>query len=202
MTTSLREEAVRKSIHVVLSLVVVVVVWRLPRLHAAMVLAAATLLALAVERARRADGPFDRLFHHHLGRLLRDREKDRLTGATTLAMGYTVTVLAFPTVPAITGILVAGVADAVAAVVGKRFGRLRYRGGKSVEGSVGFLILVTATVAIAVPAFHPLIVLTLAFMLTGIEAFSFAVPDNLYLPVATAAVIQAAGFLTGVTFFS
>lgn len=202
MTTSTREEAVRKTIHVGLSLVVVGIVWRLPRLHAATVLAAATLLALAVERARRADGPVGRLFDQQLGRLLRDHERNRLTGATTLAMGFAVTTLAFPRGPAIAGILVAGVADAVAAVVGKRFGRLRYRGGKSVEGSVGFLILVTAIVAILVPAFHPLVVLALAFLLTGLEALTLAVPDNLYLPVATAAAIYGAGLLTGVAFFS
>lgn len=202
MTTTIREEAVRKAIHVLLSLVVVVVVWRLPRLHAVTVLAVATTLALAVERARRTSEPFGRLFHHHLGRLLRDREKHRLTGATTLAAGFTVTVAVFHPVPAVAGVLVAGVADAVAAVVGKRFGRLRYTGGKSVEGSLGFLILVTATLAILIPAFHPLIILMLAVLLTGLEAFTLAVPDNLYLPVATAAAIQLAGSLTGVTFFS
>lgn len=202
MTTRTRDEAIRKTIHVLLSLVVAVLVWRLPRLEAGAVLVAATLLALGVERARRTHGPFDRMFDRHLGRLLRDRETDGLTGATALAVGYTITALLFAPVPAVVGILVAGVADAAAAIVGKAFGRLRYRGGKSAEGSVAFLILVVTIVALLVPDFHPLTVLGTALVLTGLEAFTLDVPDNLYLPVAAAAAVHGAALLTGVTFLS
>jgi dolichol kinase len=201
MATSVRGEATRKSVHLLLSLVAAAVVWLLPPVEAATILSAATLLALAVEVARRISRPAKAFFDRRLGHLLRPGESGRLTGATTLALGYTTAVVAFPGVPALTGILVAGVADAVAAVVGKRFGRHRYPGGKSVEGSLGFL-LVVLPLSLLLPGLPAVAAVLLAIGLTGLEALTLPVDDNLYLPLATAAAVQGAVLATGATFFS
>lgn len=201
MPTTVREEATRKVLHVLVSLVAAAVVWWLPPLHAAILFATAALVALSVEVARRTSGPFGRLFDRRLGHLLRSGEGARLTGATTLAIGYTVVVVAFPGVPALTGILVAGVADAVAAVVGKRFGRTRYRGGKSLEGSAAFLAVVTPLLFL-VPGLSVVAAVAVAVALTAVEAFTLPVDDNLYLPLTTAIAVQVATLATGVTFFS
>ncbi len=201
MTTSVRGEATRKSVHLLVSLVAAAVVWQLPPLAAATTFAAATFLALGVELARRATRSTASLFDRHLGHLLRSGEGGRLTGATTLALGYTTAVVAFPGVPALAGILVAGGADAVAAVVGRRFGRHRYPGGKSVEGSLGFLAVVLP-LSLLLPGLPAPGAVMLAIGLTGIEALTLPVDDNLYLPMATAAAVQVTGLATGVTFFS
>lgn len=201
MTTP-REEAIRKTLHVLVSLVAAAVVRWLPPLEAATVLAAATLVALAVELARRMSAPFGRLFHHRLQPLLRDGETAHLTGATTLALGFTLAAVLFPGRPALMAILVAGVADAVAAVVGKRFGRVRYPGGKSLEGSLAFLAVVAPMAFLLMPGIHPIALLALALALTALEALTLRVADNLYLPLATAAAVHFAALLTGVTFFS
>lgn len=202
MTTSPGEEAIRKTVHVFLSLNAAVAVWWLPHTAAASLLAAATMVALVIELARRASGRFARSFQRRLGPLLRDRESGRLTGATTLAIGYTTAALLFPGTPALAGILVAGLADAAAAVVGKRFGRVRYPGGKSLEGSMTFLAIVMAMAVLLLPGGHPLVILALALILTGLEALTLPVDDNLYLPPATAAAVHLALLLPGVTFFS
>lgn len=201
VATTVREESTRKVLHVLVSLIAAAVVWWLPPLQAAVIFATAALCALSVEVARRLSGAFGRLFDHRLGHLLRTGEGARLTGATTLAIGYTVVVVAFPGVPALAGILVAGVADAVAAVVGKRFGRTRYRGGKSVEGSAAFLAVVLP-MAILVPGLPLGAAIAVAVALTGVEALTLPVDDNLYLPLITAIAVQVATLATGVTFFS
>ena len=201
MATSVRGEATRKSVHLLVSLVAAAVVWLLPPLTAATTFAAASLLALGVELARRASRPAAAWFDRRLGHLLRPGEGGRLTGATTLALGYTTAVVAFPGLPALAGILVAGVADAVAAVVGKRFGTHRYRGGKSVEGSLAFL-LVVLPLSLLLPGLPALAAVLLAIGLTGIEALTLPVDDNLYLPLATAAAVQLTGVAAGLTFFS
>lgn len=202
MTTTVREEAIRKAIHVLVSLVAAGAVWWLPAPEAASLLAAATLVALTVEVGRRASGRFGELFQARLGPLLREREAGRLTGATTLAIGYTAAVVLLPGAPALAGILVVGVADAVAAVVGKRFGRLRYPGGKSMEGSLAFLLVVTAILLPLLPGVYPVVVLGTAAVLTAVEALTLPVDDNLYLPLVTASAVHVAFRLTGVTFFS
>lgn len=182
-------EAARKSIHVVLSLIVAALVWRLPATTAAVLLAAATGVALTVEVARRSSGRFEHAFRSVAAPMLRPAESHRITGATTLALGYTLAVALLPGRPAIAGILLTGVADAVAAVVGRRWGRHRYRGGKSVEGSASFF-LVAATIG-WVLGLGPLEAVGLAAIMTILEAPSLRLDDNLYLPLAGAAVFRA-----------
>lgn len=186
--TGRRGEAARKSIHVLLSLGVAALVWWLPATTAAVILAAATALALVIEAARRASGRFDRAFHARFGTMLRPAESRRLTGATTLALGYTLTVVLLPGLPALAGILFAGVADAVAAVVGRRWGRHRYAGGKSVEGSLAFLA-VAAAIAAGLGA-GLVAAVGVAVVVTIIEALTLRIDDNLYLPLAGAVVFS------------
>jgi CDP-diglyceride synthetase len=166
-----REEATRKTLHLALSLAAAGVLYLLPPLEAATVLAAATAVALAVEVARRASG---------------------YVAAATL----------FPGGPAVAAVLVAGVGDAAAAVVGKRWGRLRYPGGKSVEGSLVFFLVVLAIGRVLLPDAGIAPLLALAAVLTLVEAPALTVDDNLYLPPAAAAGFHAAAVLSGAAFFS
>lgn len=200
MTTA-RGEAARKSLHILLSLVAAAAVWSLPAIQAATLLAAATFVALSIETARRTSGVFARLFQRVLGRMLRARETRWLTGATTLSIGYTAAAVLMPGSPALAGILYTGVADALAAVVGKRFGRRRYPGGKSVEGSAVFFVAVLL-LSLLLPGVGAGTALAVAILLTVLEAPTLPIDDNLYLPVAGAAAIQAAGWITGAAFFS
>jgi dolichol kinase len=163
------------------------VIIALPGLAGATILAAATFIALAVELGRRVSPAFSRTFGAFFGPMLRPGEARTLTGATTLSMGFTAAALLFPGSPALAGVLIAGLADPGAALVGRRFGRVRYRGGKSVEGSIGFLI-----VAFVVLAAMPDVPLASAALVAGLaallEAPTLPVDDNLYLPAVTAAL--------------
>ena len=184
--TGVGGEAARKSVHVLLSLVVAGLLWRLPHLTAAALIAGATALALAVEALRLGSPSFGRAFAARLGPLLRTRETTGLTGATTLALGYTVAAVAVPGVPALAGVLFTGIGDAVAAVVGRRWGRHRYPGGKSVEGSLTFLAVAFGLCLLLGASAGPAALIAVA--LTLLEAPSLRVDDNLYLPVVGAAI--------------
>lgn len=186
--TAIGGEGARKSIHVLLSLAAAGVVWRLPTTAAAAVLAAAAALALGIEALRLASPRFAATFAARLGPMLRQRETTRLTGATTLALGYTAAAVLLPGRPALAGILLAGIADAVAAVVGRRWGRLRYPGGKSLEGSLAFLA-VAAAIGLLL-GLAPGLALAMALAVTMLEALTLPVDDNLYLPLVGAAVFR------------
>lgn len=186
----------RKAIHVGLSITAAAAVVATPSVTAATILAAATLVALAVEVARRVSTAAARGFDRWLGGLLKDRERTRLTGATTLALGFTAAALLLPGTPALAGILFAGVADPAAALVGRRYGRLRYPGGKSAAGSVAFLG-VGFGLGLGL-GLDPAAALVAAALTAGVEAPSPPVDDNLYLPLAGAAAVLAAGWITGV----
>lgn len=188
-----RAEGVRKAIHGAASLVAAAVVALLDPVPAAVILAGATTVALAVELARRVSPAAARLFGRLAG-LLKDRERVGLTGATTLSMGFTVAAALFPGAPTMFGILVTGLADPAASVVGVR-GRLRYPGGKSVAGSAAFLV-VALLVALGL-GLEPGPAAVTALMLTALEAIGSPIDDNLYLPVAGALALVLTGWTPG-----
>lgn len=97
-------------------------------------------------------------------------------------------------------VLILGVADAFAALVGTRYGKLRYKvqdGTKSVEGSFAFFIISVAAILISAPFFADLpwpnllhIAFATAILLTGSEAISMRGSDNLFVPIAAAVILQ------------
>jgi dolichol kinase len=177
------------------------VVWRLPHPAGATVLAGAAFLALSVELARRRSPGFARRFERAVGSMLRDREAHRLTGATTLALGYTVAATAFPGWPAVAAILLTGAADPAGALVGRRFGRARWPGGKSLEGSAAFFA-VALLVLLAVPGIGVVAAAAVALVVTVAEAPTLSLDDNFYLPVIAAAAVRIAASLFGLGGFS
>lgn len=97
-------------------------------------------------------------------------------------------------------VLVLAVADAFAALVGSRYGVIRYEveeGEKSLEGSLVFLVI--AFLAIHLPTLlltdlpRPVTVLAallVAALVTGFEAISLEGADNLLVPLAVAVVLR------------
>ncbi len=93
-----------------------------------------------------------------------------------------------------TPLLILALADAAAALIGKRYGRLRYAtvdGEKSIEGSVAFLIVAFLCVQIMVNALADrghaeslVIAATAALILTLVEAIAWRGLDNLLVPLA------------------
>jgi phytol kinase len=104
-------------------------------------------------------------------------------------------------------ILVLTFADPAAALVGMRYGRLRYRvvaGEKSLEGSAAFCVVATACIAIPLllvldiqTAAAVTLSMSLALLLTLVEAVSCRGLDNLFVPLAgflgLKALLAAAG---------
>jgi phytol kinase len=91
------------------------------------------------------------------------------------------------------GILVLALGDAAAALVGRRFGRRRYRVGsavRSVEGSSAMALASLVALIIAMAVFRPHVPLAalvgVALWATLIEALSLFGTDNVLVPVGTA----------------
>jgi len=170
-----RREAIRKSLHIAISLAAAALVLTLPAATARLLFLATAGVALLVDFGRLARTPLRRPFLRLFAPLLRDSETRALTGASTLALGF-----------AAAGILYAGLADAAAAIAGRTIGRHRFASGKSLEGSGAFLVVATligwALPGIALPA-----AFLAAVPLTLLEAVPLPVHDNLVLPPAGAA---------------
>ena len=189
----MRRELARKLIHLS-TLLAPLLVWVLPRGVGLVVLAAAVLLALAVETARRSSRWFRFHFLVRTRALLRGHERNGLAGATHLAIAYLLALLLFPKPVAVLAMLYGGAGDAVAALVGRRWGKHRTRWGKSWEGFAAGLTA-CLLLGLAMPGVAPVAALAGALVAAVVEFLPIPVDDNLRVTLAGAATLWLAGFV-------
>lgn len=136
-----RTEVVRKTIHLS-GFAIPGIYYFVSRPFAVSVLIPFTVAALAIDLGRRGDGAFARWFGTWLGPILRDKERSAARTLHALTWFFIVSTLLVAFAPkyvAILSIAILIAADAAAALVGRRYGRHRI-GGRSLEGSAGFLL--------------------------------------------------------------
>jgi dolichol kinase len=191
-----RAELKRKAIHL-LALVVPLGMALLGKRGALYVLVPLSLVALAADVVRVRLAAFGRLVGLVFGPLMRPEEQPaisgpvRLNGATWVLLSAALLAAVFPIRIAVPAFTMFMIADAAAAVVGRRFGRLRWgRGRRTVEGTAAFLLAGLGVMA----AFPSVVFWTGA--LAVLAAAAAEIPsrpfnDNLRVPLVTAAVIFA-----------
>ncbi|HEX9107051.1 MAG TPA: hypothetical protein VF832_07480 [Longimicrobiales bacterium] len=175
-------EAARKLLHIGGAIVAGTLAWVLPDAPRRVLFLAVAAFALGFDLARLAWPALGLHFQRALRPMLRGNELGRITGATTLAIGFLLAVMAFPRAAASAGILYAGLADAAGALVGRAFGRHRFPGGRSLEGSLAFLAT-AFLIGWALPSLGPAAALAVALVLTSFEAIPLPFDDNLLIPL-------------------
>jgi dolichol kinase len=145
-------------------------------------------IALALEVARWRAGAARSLVERVGGGLFRPAEASRVSGATTLAIGYALAWWLFPPAVAASAIVVAAVADPAGAVVGMRFHP--NAGRKTMIGSAAVL-LVSALVLLAMGT-APVPAIAAAAAAALAERAPWPAADNVSVPLLTAAVLAVA----------
>ena len=118
------------------------------------------------------------------GELFRPAETSRVSGATTLAVGYALAWWLFPVAAAERAILVAALADPVAATVGTRFGAGRR---KSWPGSAA--CAATAALVLLLTGLGGGAAVVAAVVAMAAERAPWHGADNVLVPVSVAAVL-------------
>lgn len=131
-------ELVRKAVHVS-SLAIPIGLYLSPVSLAQPVLAVLTLLTLTVEVVRLHVPQFRAVFYLVFGRILREHERFNLLGSTYLLIAALLCIYSFEKGIAVVSLGFLIVGDTVAALVGRRFGRIRVL-DKSLEGSLGCFV--------------------------------------------------------------
>ncbi|NQU68775.1 MAG: dolichol kinase [Candidatus Marinimicrobia bacterium] len=134
-----KNEVLRKALHMLLSIAVFsLVIWEpKPLIILFLVL---TAIYLSIDISRLKFQPVGVIYKKIFGILVRNEESSRLTGASFAFVGASITLLLFDTVTAISAILIIGLSDAMAAIVGRKYGHTRI-GRKSLEGSFAFFLV-------------------------------------------------------------
>ncbi len=137
-----QQEIYRKLIHFS-SIIIPVVYTSTDHLRMLVVLLPVTALFIALDMLRHYDNKLKALTMNFLGDLIRDGEKDgeakRLSGASFTLLAACICIFLFPKIVAITALIVAAVADPIAALIGRKFGKKEFL-GKTVEGTLAFIL--------------------------------------------------------------
>lgn len=184
------EEISRKLIHLSGSIAATLLVLLAPPRQARGLLLGIAATAVLIELARSLSPGINALFVRTVGSMLRYRERQALTGATTMAIGFVATAFTVPPNLAAAAILMAGTGDAAGALVGRRFGKLRFRSGKSLEGSIACFGAACGA-ALLLPGITPTMALAAALVTTTLEFVITSFDDNLILPLAAALTLRA-----------
>jgi dolichol kinase len=155
--------------------------------------------AWTTETLRRVSPRFNERVMRFYGPIAHAEEYYRINSATWYATALVLLAL-FATRPGMmAGLAVLGVADPIAAFVGRRWGRHKIRAGRSLEGTLAFLgtAAVAGCLGLALGGIHApmeLGAMTALAAVTGAlaELMAREIDDNMMIPLAVGAAVTAA----------
>lgn len=128
-------------------------------------------------------GVWHKFFKPIGGSIIRTHElTGDFTGATYILLSFCITIALYDKPIAIAAIAFIILGDALAALIGRRYGKHVFYQNKTIEGSLGCL-LGTLIVAILVPDLHLAVALSGAVVAVIFEAFSLGLDDNVTVPL-------------------
>jgi len=190
--TTYRKEIYRKIFHLS-ALAIAAGMWLLPSLIAKMLLAIMLAISIEIEHRRRGEGVVSKLFYRFFSPLLREHEHKTLMGVTFMLLSALLVLSVFHKQIAFSAFSIVVVGDLFAALVGKKWGKCKIVGEKTIEGTLAFIVSGLVTVAILgiiVDAAGPFYLGGLAAVIAGalaeLVAKSMGTDDNLLAVVASA----------------
>ena len=160
--------------------------------------------AWSMEAARRLSPRINDRLMRFYSRIAHPQERFRVNSATWFGTALVLLALFATRSAMMAGCAILGFADPIAGIVGRRWGRHRFRNGRSLEGSLGFFVAGTVAAAFTLGAMgtgSPGVVLALAAMcaLAGAlaELLSTRLDDNLTIPLVVGGVATLATPLLG-----
>ena len=129
------------------------------------------------------------IYLFYFDKITRPNEKlGKLTGASYVFLGITLTIFFFDTSVAIPSILIMSLSDSASAIIGRKYSYTRIY-SKTLEGSIAFFFITLLILLLF--DFNIFISLFIGLILTSIEFFDkYLIDDNLSLPIASALLMQ------------
>ena len=183
-----RNEVYRKMIHFGSAVFPISYYYSLSREQMLWLLGGLSALFLIGELLRMNVGSFKRFFRLIFSTIVRDSEDYTITGATTVFIAGFLTVLIFERPVAIFAMLILSLADATAALIGRKWGNHSLF-EKTVEGTMTFLIVALA-LALLLPDLPRSGAVAAAGIATIAEVLPSPIDDNLIVPLSAATTIS------------
>lgn len=156
------------------------------------------------EIANRTSPTLKRMLFRVFGPLAHPHEHHRVNSATWYATALLVLALTHSKLLCTVGVAVLGFGDPAAAVLGRRFGRVKLVHGRTLEGTLCFAAAAMAAAFLSLRLGYPYpvgeaLLLALSGAVAGAlaELFSLRVDDNLSVPLSAAAAAAAVAWALG-----
>ena len=183
-----RNEIYRKMIHFGSAVFPISYYYSLSREQMLWLLGGLSTLFLFGELLRMNVEPFKRFFKLIFSAVVRESEDHTITGATTVFIAGFLTILIFEKPVAIFSMLILSLADATAALIGRKWGNHSLF-EKTVEGTMTFLIVALA-LAFLLPDLPRAGAVAAAGIATIAEVLPSPIDDNLIVPLSAATTIS------------
>jgi dolichol kinase len=169
------------------------------------VAAAFAVSAWTMEAARRRSGAVNQQVMRLFASVAHPHERHRVNSSTWYVTALLLMAIFAPLRSAEVGVVVLAVADPAAGFIGRRYGRTRLYAGRTLEGTLGFVLAGTIAVVGWLTAFHalpwpPMLVIAVTGAVAGAlaELGATRLDDNFTIPVTACAAAAVAGLLLAV----
>ncbi len=164
------------------------------------------LFAWTVEALRVKFKGVTRFFMIFMRNIAHPHEHYRVNSSTWFGTALAIMSLTTMPMPATIGVMVLGLADPVAAIVGRRYGRTKLYNSRTLEGSAAFVVAGFVISLVMLAIYYPSVslgagmVISIAGAVFGAvaELFSTKLDDNLTIPIAAAMGASLAIQLLGI----
>jgi dolichol kinase len=162
------------------------------------------LICWILEALRRRNARLNRGLMWTFEAIAHPHEHHRVNSATWFSSALLFLALLMPRMASSVALVVLAVADPLAGMVGRRWGRLPLRAGRTLEGTTAFVVAGTLAAFAVLSVYYGQLgwqanlQLAVAAALCGAlaELFSWRIDDNLAIPVAVSlSVVLASGFV-------
>jgi dolichol kinase len=178
----------RKTIHFLFGLLIPFLYWNIPdEKISKIILASFGAAFLVIETLRLQNRTVKVFFVKAFGSMIRDHEHSSLTGATYLVLSSLLCVSLYPKAVAVAAISYLVVGDTIAALIGKRIGRIRIF-GKTLEGTLAFFVS-SLVCGFLVPGLPHMAALAGAAAGAVIELLPIPLDDNVRIPLISGGVM-------------
>ena len=130
-----------------------------------------------------------KIFNSFFNPFIRKYEYKKPMGSSYMIFSFFLIILFFNKIIVATSMFITIVSDALAAIIGLRYGKLKTINNKTLEGSYAFLVSTIIILFIATTNLSLYIIIIISIIITAIEAFTPMEYDNLTVPIFSAIIL-------------
>ena len=130
-----------------------------------------------------------KIFNSYFKPFIRKYEYKKPMGSSYMIFSFFLIILFFNKIIVATSMFITIISDALAAIIGLRYGKLKTINNKTLEGSYAFLVSTIIILFISTTSLSLYVIIIISIIITAIEAFTPMEYDNLTVPIFSAIIL-------------